>query len=159
MRRVANVFNANEKGHDRRRDRREIKLETSNISPLGAVAILRAISIRDVVIEDERALSSLSRVFSIWERTSFFFFLIFFLSFFNDSSRRSRARAEIKAAIIEFPFLRQLFLSYRTEWINIISCTFNWSVCEKYQNFLTDEPSLKSRTWRWYRKIAIAAIR
>jgi len=54
-----------------------------------------------------------------------FFFLIFFLSFFNDSSRRSRARAEIKAAIIEFPFLRQLFLSYRTEWINIISCTFN----------------------------------
>lgn len=45
---------------EERRDRREIKLETSNISPLGAVAILRAISIRDVVIENERALSSYS---------------------------------------------------------------------------------------------------
>lgn len=67
MWRAANVFNANRKGYGGRRDRREIKLETSNISPLGAVAILRAISIRDVVIVNERALSSLSRVLSIWE--------------------------------------------------------------------------------------------
>jgi len=92
MRRAANVFNANEKGYGGRRDRREIKLETSNISPLGAVAILRAISIRDVVIENERAVVlPLLRALDMGE--NFIFFKSFFLSFFNDSSRRSRARA------------------------------------------------------------------
>ena len=47
-----------EGGREETRKRWEwIKLETWNISPLGAVAILRAISIRDVVIDNEHTLS------------------------------------------------------------------------------------------------------
>lgn len=46
----------------------EIKLETWNISPLGAVAILRTISIRDVVIVNERNVSQ-----NGWEHFRFFF--------------------------------------------------------------------------------------
>lgn len=134
MWRAANVFNASGRGREGRRDRREIKLETSNISPLGAVAILRAISIRDVVIENERALSSLSR----YGGELHFLNPFSFLSFLNDSSHRGRARAlKIRAAIIEFLFPRRAdyFLPYRAERIDIISRTFNRSVCEKYRNF------------------------
>lgn len=138
-----------EREYEGRRDRREIKLETSNISPLGAVAILRAISIRDVVIENERALSfCLSRALDLEkrERTSIFFFFRFFPSF-NNSSRRSRPRAralKIKAVIIEFPFPRRADYFCHiapgeekgrvVERIDIISCTFNWSVYEKCKN-------------------------
>lgn len=112
-----------EREYEGRRDRREIKLETSNISPLGAVAILRAISIRDVVIENERALSlCLSRALDVGkrerEKENFNFFFHFFPSF-NNSSRRSRARArahwKLKRWLSNFLFraVCRLFLLYR----------------------------------------------
>lgn len=107
MWRATNVFNANGKIYGGKRDRREIKLETSNISPLGAVVILRAISIRDVVIENERVVLPLSCALDMREN-------IFLHPFFFPSSTIhlvgvARARAlKIKAAIIEFPFPRRV---------------------------------------------------
>lgn len=53
---------------ERERPGNEIKLETWNISPLGAVAILRTISIRDVVIVNERNVPQ-----NGWEHFRFFF--------------------------------------------------------------------------------------
>lgn len=57
-----------ERERERERAGNEIKLETWNISPLGAVAILRTISIRDVVIVNERNVPQ-----NGWEHFRFFF--------------------------------------------------------------------------------------
>lgn len=95
-----------ERERERERAGNEIKLETWNISPLGAVAILRTISIRDVVIVNERNVPQ-----NGWEHFRFFsapltpyhpsplpiFALVFHL--------------EIEQAIIDLPARIDLFSS------------------------------------------------
>lgn len=98
------------------------------------------------------------------------FFFSFFFPSFNNSSRRSRPRAralKIKAVIIEFPFPRRADYfchiapgeekGREVERIDIISCTLNWSVCEKCKNFsMTTRAFVNISRWR---KIALAFVR
>lgn len=157
-----------EREYGGRRDRREIKLETSNISPLGAVAILRAISIRDVVIENERALSSLclSRALEnvgVRKRTWIFFRFFFLLQRFVPPESRARAYWKLKRWLSNFLFRAAPTISAisrlgvekgwgereSTERIDKISHTFNWSVCEKYENFsMTTTAFVNISRWR-----------
>jgi len=138
------VFNGNGRGYrGRRGDRREIKLETSNISPLGAVAILRAISIRDVVIENERALSSLClwRILDAGENFISFFSLspslfgLFFSPLLQrtvppESRMRARACWKLKRRLSNFlPAPPRLRTVSPMDWHDR---PFDWSVYEKF---------------------------